>query len=471
MIGIIARKELRELVRDGRMRLVAALVVLLLLASMAFGWRQAAAVAAERDAAQAAADALWVDQGDKNPHVAAHYGKHVFKPSGALAFLDPGVDPYLGVTLELAAHQRTLPRDAAAGDASSLARFGTLSAATVLQLFVPLLIIALGFGAWSGERERGTLRQLAATGVRPRHLLVGKAIGVSGALALVLLPAAVAAGGVALALGEGVAWSRLAALLPGYLAYYAVIVAVTFVASARARSSRAALVALVGFWSVTCLVLPRLASDAAPRLAPLPSPDAFAAAVKRDLETGLPGAPREDRVEAHLGELLQREGFEGAENLMPDALLQGFELQAEAAFEDEVFDHHVEALLDAIARQERVSQWAAVLSPYLAIRALSSGLAGTDFAHHRAFQTDAEHYRQALVRALNEDFARNAGDEGWRYRAGRDLWARAPAFEHAPPDLGWALRRQQVALALLLAWLVLAWFAAGFTATRVKVVA
>ena len=84
----LLRKELYEIVRDGRFRLVALTTLALLMVSLAFGLRQSTAVKAERAAAQAEADHHFVEQEDKNPHVAAHYGTYVFKPSGALSFVD-----------------------------------------------------------------------------------------------------------------------------------------------------------------------------------------------------------------------------------------------------------------------------------------------------------------------------------------------------------------------------------------------
>ncbi|MCB9545290.1 MAG: DUF3526 domain-containing protein [Myxococcales bacterium] len=471
MIRLIATKELRELARDGRFRLAGAVVLVLLVTTLGFGWRLAASVAEERSAAQQAAEESWQGQGDKNPHVAAHYGKYVFKPLGTLAFLDPGVDPFLGVTLKLEAHKQNLAHDAPAQDATAIHRFGQLSAASVLQLFVPLLLIALGFAAWTGERERGTLRQLASTGVSMRHLLLGKALGLAGALAGVLLPAVAVAVAMAAWLGGGAdpGWlGRLALMVGAYGLYFGAMAGLVFFVSARAPSSRHALVVLVGFWSVTSLVVPRVASDVAARVVSLPAPAEFAAAVRHSMENGLPGgAPREERVSALSAALLKRHGFEGAEAFMDEAMLQGIELQAEAAFEDEVLDHHVAGLATALARQERVAQWAAVASPFLAIRAVSSGLAGTDHAHHRAFQVQAEAYRRALVQALNDDLARNAGDDVWRYQAGRALWERAPVFAYVAPGLGWALDHLGVALAVLVGWLALAWAAAWRSLRRI----
>ncbi len=475
-VALVARKEMKELVRDGRFRVAGALVLLLLMTALAFGWQQASTLAAERAAAQHVAEEDWKGQGDKNPHVATHYGKYVFKPVGALAFLDPGADPYLGVTLKLQAHQQNLPQDAAARDQASISRFGQLSAATVLQLFVPLLIIALGFGAFSGERERGTLRQVASTGVRPTQLLAGKALGLAAVLGMLLIPAAVVAAVVTLqadgahdATG-GEVGGRLGMMALAYLVYFGAFAGVTFLISARAPSSRFALVALVGFWSLTSLVVPRIAGDVAVRVVPLPTPAEFTQAVRASLEGGLPGsAPREDRVDEISSAMLDKAGFSGAETLMDESALQGIELQAEAAFEDEVYDHHIGQLMEAMARQERAAQWAALASPLLAIRTVSASLAGTDFAHHRAFQVDAERYRKALVQAMNDDFAQNAGTAGWDYKAGREVWEKAPTFEHQPPGLGWALSEQALGWALLGLWLGLAWAAAAWAAARVRV--
>ena len=470
MIRVIAQKEVRELVRDGRFRLAGALVLLLLLAALAFGWRQAVAVRTERVAAQAIARSAWTSQGDKNPHIAAHYGMYVFKPAGALAFLDPGADPYLGVTLKLEAHKQELPQDAAAQDATAIHRFGHLSAAAVLQLLVPLLIIALGFATWSGERERGTLRLLAATGVGPPKLLAGKVLGLGVALGILLLPAVVLA---VVALIAGTEWGagwRLATILPVYAGYFGVMVAVTLLASARASSSRAALVALVGFWCVTTLIVPRAASDVSARLVPLPTAAALATSVRQTLAKGLPGgAPREQAIEVLSKALLAKLGYSGAETMMDDALLQGIELQAEAEFENQVLDHRIGAAMAAMARQEQVAQWAAVLSPYLAIRSLSMALAGTDFAHHLAFQQQAEAYRRGLVQAMNDDFARNAGVAGWDYKANRKLWQQAAPFAFAAPPLARVLAEQWVALAMLAFWLVAAAVAAVAAARRMRV--
>lgn len=463
----VARKELREIARDGRFFIAALAVLALFAVALAFGLRQSAALRAERAAAQATADEHWRTQDDKNPHVAAHYGTYVFKPGSALGFVDPGVDPFVGSSIKLEAHRKNALEGASSQDSTSLSRLGRLSVAAVLQLLVPLLIIGLGFSAWTAERERGTLRLLLASGVRPTWLLGGKALGLIAALGAVLLPA-LALGGGLLAQGAagGASPARLAAMIAAYAAYFAVFVALALGVSALARSSRGALVALLGVWVLWSLATPRAAADVAAIVAPTPGSAEVQRCVAESLERGLPsGPPREARVEAITEALLEEQGFAGAETLMDAALLGAIELRAEAQFEGEVIDFHFAEWTAARARQAEVAAWLGALAPPVAMRSLSSALAGTDQAHHDHFADAAEAYRRSLVDMLNEELAKQGGEDVWAYRAGRETWERAPDFEYQPPSAGWALGRQRVSVAALAGWLLvsagLAWWAAA----------
>ncbi len=475
----LIKKELREVIRDGRFWMIALIIAGLSLVALSFGLSRSHAVASERAAAQHEANEQWRGQGNKNPHVAAHYGTHVFKPVGALPFIDPGVEPFVGVSVKLEAHRRN---DSAAGraeDATGLSRFGGLSVALVLQLLIPLLTIGLGFSAWTAERERGTLRQLASLGLPPRLLAAGKALGIAAALGVLLVPA-LAVGGAIIAVWPDAAnghehavtssAARSLAMLVAYGAYFLVFVSLVLAVSAWARSSRAALVVLLGFWVAAALVTPRAASDAAAWLAPMPSQAKTATDIRRSIAEGLPGVPREKRIDEITEKLLAEHGFQGAELFMPPALLASTELQAEAAFENEVIDHHYDRLSEAIERQERLSQTAAVVSPVVAIRSLSMALAGTDFTHHRLFADSAEQHRRALVAMLNEELGKKGGDDAWSYEAGSELWERAPKFEPTKPGLAWVLDNQRISVAALLIWLIASVLAAWWGARRLRVV-
>ena len=461
MIKHIARKEFTDVIRDGRFRWCAALVGALLLVSLGHGWVQARQAQEELAAAQATARDHWESQGEKNPHSAAHYGIYAFKPRLALSFVDEGVDPYTGTSVWLEAHRQNDFLMRPAQDATAAQRVGALTAAQVLQNLVPLLVILLTFGALAGEREQGTLRQLLATGIGRRELAVGKALGVAGALALLLVPAAVV-GAAALVVGStGPAASPLArgAVLAGvYLAYFGAFVGLGLAVSAWARSARTALVVLLGVWVVNGLVAPRAAVDLSKWIHPTPSAVEFAHTLEQEMAAGVDDIQRPDR--AAFGErLLAEYGVERAEDLPVNEV--GLYLQESEEFGNRIFDRNYGALWDTFERQGVVHEALAVAAPLLAVRTLSMGLAGTDVEQHRHFATAAEAYRRDMMRQMNLDLAENSRT-GELYTAGPELWADVPPLQYDAPTLGWVLGNRALSLLVLALWLA----GAGLLAAR-----
>jgi hypothetical protein len=74
-----------------------------------------------------------------------------------------------------------------------------------------------------------------------------------------------------------------------------------------------------------------------------------------------------------------------------------------------------------------------------------------------------------LVDLLNRDFADRGGAAGWDYRAGAELWERAPPFRYALPPMRAVLARQAWSLGVLAFWLVLSSGLAWRAAIRVRV--
>ncbi len=464
----IVRKEFTDVLRDGRFRWCSVLVGALLLVSLGHGWVQARSAQQEHAAAQATARDHWESQGEKNPHSAAHYGIYAFKPRLALSFVDEGVDPYTGTSVWLEAHRQNDFLLRPAQDATAAQRIGALTAAQVLQHLVPLLIILLTFGALAGERERGTLRQLLATGIGRRELALGKALGIAGALALLLVPAALV-GAAALVVGSpGPAASPLArgVVLAGvYLAYFTAFLALSLAVSAWARSARTALVILLGVWVVNGLVAPRVAVDLSKWLHPTPSALEFARNVEREMAAGVEGIPRPDRP-ALTEQLLAEHGVERVEDLPVNEV--GVYLQESEEFGNRIFDRNYGALWDTFERQGVVHEALAVVAPLLAVRTLSMGLAGTDVEQHRHFATAAEAYRRDLMRRMNGDLAENSRT-GDTYLAGPELWEETPPLEYAAPTLGWVLGNRILSILVLGTWLVGAVLAAAARVRQAEV--
>ena len=173
MIRRIARKELTEMFRDGRFRVLSAAVLGVSVLSLAVGWKQYVDVSRQHQLAQAATRSQWLNQTTKNPHSAAHYGVYAFKPKSPLAIVDTGVDPYMGVAVWLEAHKQNEFKYRPAADRTAVERFGEMTAAETMQVLVPLFIVLMTFSAFAAEREQGTLRQLLSLGVKPADLALG----------------------------------------------------------------------------------------------------------------------------------------------------------------------------------------------------------------------------------------------------------------------------------------------------------
>ena len=469
MIRHIVRKEFTDVLRDGRFRWCSILVGSLLLISLGHGWVQARKSQQEHAAAQATAREHWDTQGEKNPHSAAHYGIYAFKPRLALSFVDEGVDPYTGTSVWLEAHRQNDFLLRPAQDATAAQRLGALTAAQVLQHLVPLLIILLTFGALASERERGTLRQLLASGIGRRDLAVGKALGVAGALGLLLVPAAVVGAAALVVASPGPAASPLArgaVLASVYLAYFTAFLALSLAVSAWARSARTALVVLLAVWVVNGLVAPRAAVDLSKWLHPTPSALEFARTVEQEMAAGVGDISRPDR-DASTRRLLAEYGVERVEDLPINAV--GVYLQESEEFGNRIFDRNYGALWDTFERQGAVHETLALAAPLLAVRTLSMGLAGTDVEQHRHFATAAETYRRDLMRRMNGDMTENSLTGDFSYAVGAEVWEAVPPLQYAAPTLGWVLGNRVLSLIVLGTWLVGAIIAAAVRVRRAEV--
>ena len=473
MIRIIATKEMREMSRDGRVRLLGAIVALLTIAALVFGIQQTERAEHDRSHAQDRSEAQWEGQGEKNPHVAAHYGTHIFAPTSVATAIDPGVSTYMGRSIRVEAHKRNLASHSAAEDGGSLSRMGAFSVTTVLLQLVPLLIIALGYGLWSLERERGTLRQVLSTGVERQHLFWGKSLGMTALISALLVPAGALVIGTLSALGGGDADTalRIVLLMLAYGLYFGIFAAITITVSAKAGSSRSALVLMIGVWVFFCLIIPRVSAEIGGRLAPLPSEAKLQRDIASTLEKGPDGTQeREEAVEEIIDELMAEQGMENAGLMIDQSILNGIELQAEAVWEDRGYDHHIHDLEEQISQQEKMISMGGWLSPTLAMRTLSAGLCGTDYAHHRNFTNHVEDWRKEFVTYLNNAFAENAGSDGWNYKADPEVWKNSPAFEYSNPPVRFALEQHMMSVIALFLWFSLTLLIAYRASMSVRVV-
>jgi ABC-2 type transport system permease protein len=463
MVAAIARKEFIEMLRDGRFRWAAAIVLALLATALLAGASDQRERVAQQHAAQTAEQSRWYAQEAKNPHAAAHYGLFAFKPRLAPAFLDPGVEPYTGMAVWLEAHKQNEMLYRPAQDATLAQRFGELTAALVLQVALPLVVVLLAFNAFAGERERGTLRQLLSLGVRARDLVLGKTLGLGGALSLMAAPAVVL--GVTTLVLTGPAEGRpcIAVLALVYLVYIAIFARLALAASAWARSSGFALVVLLGFWGLNCLLAPRAVADLAAAFYPLPEPVSFKTRMQQALaDPAEASAMLKERTAA----LMKEYAAARPEDLPVN--LAGLSLQVGEEHGYRVFDRFYGELFTLMEAQNRVLQRAAALFPMLGVQAISMGLAGTDLAQHRDFVRAAEAHRRAEIKIINDDILAHPLKAGEVHNGDHELWAKVPPFDYEPPALGWVVREQVTALTWLITWFWLAAWLVSRSAKRLQ---
>jgi ABC-2 type transport system permease protein len=472
MITNIARKEFTEMLRDGRFRWAIAIVSVLLLASIVMGGKHYRDVKRQHDLAQTETREHWLRQPPKSPHSAAHYGIYAFKPKMLPAVLDRGIDPFVGQSVWLEAHKQNEFRFRPAQDATAVQRFGELTAATVMQLLIPLLIILLSFSAFAGEREQGTLRQLLSIGVKRNDLAWGKALGIAGALGALIVPATVV-GVIALALTSengslASSMPRMALMFTCYLLYFASFIGLSLAVSARVKTSQMALVVLLAFWIINGLIAARVVSDAAKRIYPTPSAFAFQQAIDRELQGGADGHDTAaKRAETLKQRVLKQYEVDSLEALPVN--FAGISLQEGEEHGNVVFDKYYGQLWNRFERQNLLKQVAGLLAPTLAIQSVSMGLAGTDFAHHRGFAAAAEGYRRMLVKRMNEDMIHNAGKQDYSYLAQPALWQTVEDFRYEAPSTLWALRKNTISLAMLALWFILALTGALIATRKMRV--
>lgn len=468
MILTVARKEFREIIRDGRIKWSALILAVMLVAALGTAGQRYADISVERASAQEVVNMQFAAQGEKNPHAAAHYGLYAFKPVTPLSFFDTGVGSYTGVSVWLEAHNRNDAEGEPARDATAIARFGELTGAFTLQMLLPLLVILLAFPSFAGERETGTLRQVLSMRVSSVELLFGKAIGACAALSVFVGPILLL-GLIGLAfapdgldyLGHGLV------LVVLYIVYALIFLFLTLAVSANVKTAQTALVVMVGFWAVSSFVLPRAASDVSRLLYPTPTAVAFKAQIDEAMQSGLNGVSPDTLVQQRQEQTLKLYNVESVEDLPINFQGMIFDLQEKLG--NEVFDKFYGELHAVFDQQTGLHQMFSIGSPRMAMQLASMELSGTALTQHLEFTTQAEQYRRDLVEDMNGDITLNSDAGQADYRAGPELWASVDRFAYTPASLGTLLSRLGPSFMVMFLWLALSIVAGVLAVRKVKV--
>jgi len=459
--ALIAANEWR-LMRRSRVAQVAVLMLIALsvvaaLTSIAHR-RNSDAV---RERFQAQADREFDAQPARHPHRMVHYGHFVFRPLPALAAFDPGVDAFTGSTIFLEGHRQNSANFGDVRQSSLLARFGRLTPAFVLQVLAPLVLVFVGFGALAREREAGTLRLLAAHGVSAPSLLAGKALALGKVAALMLAPALLAL--LWLVAAEGAPLPAALGLALAYAAYLAAWVLTIVIVSSLTRHARIALLALLGIWATTTVLVPRVAPDVALAVIPLPTRLETDIAIQRDLrKIGDSHNPDDPYFAAFKARILAQHGVTRVADLPVN--FRGLVAMEGETLTSRLFEDYAGRQFAEQRRQGAAATAFGLLSPAIAVRSLSMALSGTDLDGHRRFLQQAEAYRYDIVQRLNrlqaeavtfdDDSNRNKDPvAARRVRIDPSHWHDVPEFHYQGATLREKMSAAMPGAALLLLWL------------------
>jgi ABC-2 type transport system permease protein len=450
------KKEMLIALRSWQIQIASLIIILLLIVAGVSGYQNYTTQQSQIKVAQHEKRDQWLNQGNKHPHIASHFGTFVFKPKTALSFFDFGIDAYTGAFIYLEAHYQHDFMFRQAQDYSAMIRFGELSISLVLQLLIPLLIIFLCFATFTEERNQGTLKILISQGVCFRKIVWSKIATYTIFVFALLIPAVFLLMSALLFKPQFEFTSdillRCTLLTLCYALYFFIFICLSIWVSSWAYSSGNALLLLLFLWVLLSIVIPKFIANQATKAYQLPSKANFEVTIKSDLDNKLKRELSKDKLIIDFTQQLFRQY---KVNRIAD-LPFNYEAACAQVYEDfsnEVHDRHATKLTQNMINQNKLSSYASVLNPFLAIRNLSMAMCGTDFYTYVDFQNAAESYRRKMVRQLNLDYRDHSKTgEFYEYKAGKKLWVALEDFNYQIPKGLDGLRNYWIELFSLFFW-------------------
>lgn len=457
---IIAADEWRYWLRSKLGVSAAILALVLICTSIVATISQVSSEKGTRQALQHTAEHTFRDQPARHPHRMVHYGHYVFRTPTPLAMLDPGVDPYTGTVMFLEGHRQNSATFSAKYDGAQAGPFARLTPAFCYQLLVPLLLIIMGFGAITREREAATDRQLVTSGISPTTIWFGKTLALLAAASLILVPLII---GVALsgsASSVGVGFSAL------YAAYLLAWVMIITAASTWSAKSSTSLLALIAIWLCLCVLTPRLLAGAASAQIATPSKIEADMGVIVELRAIGDGHNASDPAFNQLrANLLEQYKVERVEDLPIN--FRGVVAQSAEADLTDILNEYAEKSMVKQVEQTAFVKSLQVVSPFVALQSASMTAAGTDLRSHHRFLKQAEATRFEFVQGLNkvhadqmnytDDINRNNSPEAYdRTRMNPENWRVLNDFKFEAFPASNRLGLIGSSLLTLLLWSVLA---------------
>lgn len=470
MILEIAKHELRRQYRDGRSITLLIIMTLILVVAVLLSFRDYKLVQHQYKENLEQARINWDNQAEKDPHNAAHDGTYVIKPLHSLTMLDRGIQQYSGQVIHLGAHERKQSSLSAAKDKTGMFRFGQMTPNFVLQYLFPLLLIFLGYNAFTEEKERQTIRLLFAQGTPIRKLALGKWLALTTQMILLslLFICIVALSYLILKNEQAITLSEWFAFFGAYFVYFLVFINLILLVSAKAKTSGISLTASLALWIVITLIVPKLSTNMAGKWHAFPTLQTFVENVNTDRQSGLNGHNFwNEAAQDFKKKVLEEYGVKTIEELPVN--YSGLLLAEGEKYESEIYTKHFDLLRNQYDKQRNIYRSFGTLSPFLSVKFISMALARSDYGFQWHFEDQAEKYRITLNTALNMNIAENS--KGVKnYKAGSKLWESIPHFNYQWQPTKDILTDHTAEYLILIAWIVISFGAMLLTVSKIKIV-
>ncbi|RED22576.1 ABC-2 type transport system permease protein [Flavobacterium cutihirudinis] len=420
----------------------------------------------------------WLKNPDKNPHRMAHYGNFAFRKSTSLSVFEFGMEPFFGNAIFLEAHKQNTANFSEAGFSNSMLRFGEISIAMVLQILLPLLIFFLGFNAVAFERENGTLKLLLSQGISWKQLLFGKILGIASVIMLLFIPTIIVLVFVWLLLQNFSISAdetfKMILFILFHFIYLMFFCVIAVLVSASSKTSKKALVSLIGIWLILTIILPRTTQAIGAYLYEAPSKVAFNSAIEQDiLKQGDSHNPNDVHYKAIKDSLLRTYKVDSVQKLPFN--YSGFIMTEGERISSKIYNDHLEELLKIYAKQNSFSKAVSFLNPYIAVKNLSMGLSNTDYDSYIDFQKQAEVYRYNMAQKMNAlqiKYISNKkpGPNEKPLTIGKEHWADVEEFHYEPKGIANVLKTEILSIISIIIWIIFLFVLIRFAAKNLKAI-
>jgi ABC-2 type transport system permease protein len=398
----------------------------------------------------------WQSQPDRHPHRVSHYGDFVAKPLHPLSVIEPGILDQSGHLVYLEAHRLNSANFNPATEATSLGRFPLITPAMIVQWWMPLFLIMIGYATITAEKVTGTLAYMRGNGTPAWCIAVGKWLALFTPLAfLLLLQALLTAVWI---WGSDQALFRLGIMLSAQMLYIAGWCLLVILVSWHSRQLHSALLALLLCWVCVCIIFPRGLANMAQILHPTqPRTEAEYHAELKLKEIGDSHNPNDPHFAAFKANLLKKYNVSRIEDLPVN--YSGLLMQEGERLTTQVYREQQNLHDKQLNLQNKTIRFWLWLTPSLALQYLHMASSGNDLAHHQAFIKQAEDRRYQLIEYLNQihTYKVNQHDDK-NTRVSADFWKNAPRPPIHLATLAASKASMITAFLVLLGWILLPCF-------------